>query len=721
MQLMVDALVGALIVLFFSSSSFPLLRGVVGQSSGSWSGDLEGDANETSLCLGNDDHSTDVNCSTTNQMPIAAAATTFASNVSICCQDIVGRCAGNTRQPNFNCSASGQVLVNNASITVGNSTVACCQDITGFCAGNTAGISADFPCNSTGRVLKRGARAIVSTGLARDCCDLMPCSAPGVVITTEAPLITRPSASVSVTAVGALPLCAVPSGAILQWEWSISDPAVVLDPQTRSTSQLQLLPFTLLAGASASLSVRVALSSNPNETATASIQMLVLRTPEVFAVISGGSYRRIYRGDSVVLDGSMSSDPDTPEVDWDTIQWSCVDVTIVGADTTCFGENNGGLTDGMMFRVDTAQLSSSTEMVEIALVVAANGRTDRAVVTVEIVAAPVPEVSILAVQPKYSASQRISLVGVGQPVDADRSDFTWGWSANLLADTGVSQRIGLDAISTTSSTNQVLVITPGSLSAGASYRFRLEVNDGRATGLAQVDLHLNLPPADGALSVVPIRGTAITGNFVITASGWSDEDLPLTYAFAYIERPTSSGSIENALSEAVNSMSISVVLPAGTFWLQVVVSDSFGASTVARTEVEATTYQPAPHSDITTDAEEMISVSVTNGNAEQAAQLVSAFANALSDQNTGQTEPGESEAQLASAQQARSVLASGLSTIATSAQTFSSGKLRLVAQATSAVASEPEQVSPAALEGTVNALSHLGSANAMGGKVQAPE
>jgi hypothetical protein len=137
--------------------------------------------------------------------------------------------------------------------------------------------------------------------------------------------------------------------------------------------------------------------------------------------------------------------------------------------------------------------------------------------------------------------------------------------------------------------------------------------------------------------------------------------------------------------------------------------------------VEATAYQPAPHSNITNDAEDMIIVSVTNGNTERATQLVSAFANALSDQNTDQTEPGESEAQLSSARQTRSVLASGLSTIAKSAQNFSSDKLRLVAQATSAVASVPEQVSSAALEGTVNSLSAIGSANAMEGKVNAPE
>eukprot|EP01044_Picomonas_judraskeda_P020500 COSAG03_NODE_4578_length_1506_cov_0.865672_1_plen_424_part_10 len=323
---------------------------------------------------------------------------------------------------------------------------------------------------------------------------------------------------------------------------------------------------------------------------------------------------------------------------------------------------------------------------------------------------------MLTVQSKYSASQRISLVGVGEPVDADHSEFTWAWTASLLAGSIAMQRVDLEAISTTPSSNQVLVIRPGSLSEGASYRFRLEVNDGRATGLAQIDILMNTPPAGGTLSVVPTSGTAITETFVATASLWADEDIPLNYAFGYIKRPAGSGSIENALTEPVNSRSASVVLPAGSFWLTVVVSDSYGASARAQTEVEATAYQPAPHSDIAADAEELVSLSVTNSNGAQATQLVSAFAGALADQ----TASGLSETQLQSARQTRSVLASGLSKIAAGAQNSSSGQLVMLAQATSAVASEPEQVSPVALQGSVNALSSLGSAQAMEGKVKPP-
>jgi len=67
----------------------------------------------------------------------------------------------------------------------------------------------------------------------------------------------------------------------------------------------------------------------------------------------------------------------------------------------------------LAFILDSGLLSESTTVVQVTLHVTENGRTDEALVTVEIVAAPVPDVLVLDLKPKYSASQRISLVGFG--------------------------------------------------------------------------------------------------------------------------------------------------------------------------------------------------------------------------------------------------------------------------------------------------------------------
>ena len=68
---------------------------------------------------------------------------------------------------------------------------------------------------------------------------------------------------------------------------------------------------------------------------------------------------------------------------------------------------------GLAYTLDSGLLSESTTVVQVTLHVTENGRTDEALVTVEIVAAPVPDVLVLDLKPKYSASQRISLVGFG--------------------------------------------------------------------------------------------------------------------------------------------------------------------------------------------------------------------------------------------------------------------------------------------------------------------
>jgi len=212
-----------------------------------------------------------------------------------------------------------------------NNITTCCQNITGQCAGNTVGNSGNFPCALAGRILKASATGIVSNeraggiiddGLARTCCDLPPCTAPGLEITTAAPLVLRPPSGATIDAVASLPLCFMPPGAALQWEWTCSDTTLPVDAQTSGTNSLRIRPFTYLAGASFNLTVVVALSSIPNDTSTATIPVQIEATPEVFAAISGGSKRRLFRGDSLTIDGTESSDPDSPPaaaVDWDSV------------------------------------------------------------------------------------------------------------------------------------------------------------------------------------------------------------------------------------------------------------------------------------------------------------------------------------------------------------------------------------------------------------------
>ena len=67
---------------------------------------------------------------------------------------------------------------------------------------------------------------------------------------------------------------------------------------------------------------------------------------------------------------------------------------------------------------------------------------------------------------------------------------------------------------------------------GASYTLQLSVtgSDG-ATGYAQIQVAVNTPPSEGSVSVSPTSGTQFETSFQFSQSGWTDDDLPLTYGF----------------------------------------------------------------------------------------------------------------------------------------------------------------------------------------------
>jgi hypothetical protein len=271
------------------------------------------------LCVGNYDASTDVDCSATTQTLIASASTTSGSDAATCCQDITGMCGGNTDPSGdfSSCSATTQTLIASASTTSGSDAATCCQDITGMCSGNTDP-SGNVDCSASGRALKAGSALIANDGLTVTCCDLVPCTAPSVTISTAAPLTIRPGTDATVAAVGSLPMCAVPDGAVLQWEWSCDDASITLDVASSTTSQLHLLPYTFGAGDSVTLTLTLKLSDDgsgsPTAASSQTIAVQTQATPDVFAAIAGGSSLMVYPSASLLLDGSSSYDPDDPLV-----------------------------------------------------------------------------------------------------------------------------------------------------------------------------------------------------------------------------------------------------------------------------------------------------------------------------------------------------------------------------------------------------------------------
>jgi surface protein len=88
-------------------------------------------------------------CGLTVQRVNVTVAATLGSSAEACCEDITGRCSGNTDSTaDVDCSATYQQLIASSAFTDGSTAEVCCEDITGRCYGNTD-LTASFDCSAT--------------------------------------------------------------------------------------------------------------------------------------------------------------------------------------------------------------------------------------------------------------------------------------------------------------------------------------------------------------------------------------------------------------------------------------------------------------------------------------------------------------------------------------------------------------------------------------------
>ena len=83
------------------------------------------------------------------------------------------------------------------------------------------------------------------------------------------------------------------------------------------------------------------------------------------------------------------------------------------------------------------------------------------------------------------------------------------------------------------STSLNLVIASGALTPGGSYRAQLTATAGDVFGSAEIVFIVNMPPANGSLSVTPRVGMSLVDSFVLSEFGWDDQDIPLSYRFSH--------------------------------------------------------------------------------------------------------------------------------------------------------------------------------------------
>jgi hypothetical protein len=183
-------------------------------------------------------------------------------------------------------------------------------------------------------------------------------------------------------------------------------------------------------------------------------------------------------------------------------------------------------------------------------------------------------------------------------------------------------KVELDEIAATPSdasmyvgTDQIvpLVIRANALSAidgSGILRFRLTASAGELVSYAEVVVTLNRPPTDGWLESIPANGTAVDTIYDLSAVGWIDTDLPMTYRLF----TTDKAGHHVVLAKASNSNSVSTVLSAGTVedgynvTYGATVSDAFGGSAVAMDTTVVMPYVlPVDHAAARSEASSMLS------------------------------------------------------------------------------------------------------------------
>eukprot|EP00854_Cymbomonas_tetramitiformis_P005604 gene5604-6790_t len=189
-------------------------------------------------------------------------------------------------------------------------------------------------------------------------------------------------------------------------------------------------------------------------------------------------------------------------------------------------------------------------------------------VTVAKGASPVPVITPLV--GKVNAGQKLTLqstifAGSANSTVAVDAVSLW-WSASPVADSGAGD-VDLDntedVLASSSRAAGTLVLHPRVLSEGGRYIFRLEAEQGGATGSTSLEVVVNSPPKHGRLEVTPVEGTALQTEFALNTSGWEEEDLPLAASFSYRVIGSNASSGKVSLSSVSPQLVAKVTLPEG--------------------------------------------------------------------------------------------------------------------------------------------------------------
>jgi hypothetical protein len=408
------------------------------------------------------------------------------------------------------------------------------------------------------------------------------------------------------------------AGVTFSWQ-QVSGPST---GATSSTSQLALPSFTLLGGTSYVFAMTATLGAVQSQV-TVTVQGVL---PSVVPVLTGANSLFGLVGAPLFLNSCNSTDPSIAPGRQPALlfQWTCArqaspapcfqpDLLLgVGTCSVSIPVSAFDIPDNYVFTVTIWRNSTNSS----------SGVSVSGTVQAVSSAALAVTISSQAQLTQFNPSTRLNLVGaVGSALV---SSYVW---------TCVSGNLNLAASNTGSPANSsILVVTANTLSGGQVYRFRLTATDKfGATGWGEAIVTVSSPPSGGSCVA---EATTVESTYQLTCTGWTANNLPLTYAFQQMQN-----SLAVSLSNSQPSPQAQVLLPSGNLTLQAIISDTLGVSTTVSFTVTVPLSVAQQGLRSVADAAQYVSqaiptlqIAVTAGDTDYTNQLINNYVNVLDTQ-----------------------------------------------------------------------------------------
>ena len=299
---------------------------------------------------------------------------------------------------------------------------------------------------------------------------------------------------------------------------------------SKQNNTFRLSPYTLSVGTPYTIKLTV-LDTLSHRSSTGSITVNIIPS-NLVAIISGGSYKNVLQFTSILLDASSSYDRDQFGISGLaaglSFLWTCVQTepTISSSCPLSF--------TSLKSPTLTAYAGDSSASTVSALTVTVFDATRSATSTVYLTVQAVDKPLVIITSSfgeKVNPGKALTIAGAVTLTSAGQIE----WTVNDTSIALPSKARSPTKYNVIPGSNFLeLAIIPNSLPFGSVLLFTLSCTQGSFISSASIIVVINAPPQPGIFFVTPLSGYELSTTFTMSASLWTDTDLPLAYSFGYI-------------------------------------------------------------------------------------------------------------------------------------------------------------------------------------------